>query len=515
MNRYKMSQEKETCNVCTETYTLSIRRRISCSGCEFHSCKECSKRYLLSQSKESHCMSCKQKWTLDFMFENFGRGWVNKDYKSHKKELLFDIEKSKIPATMPRVEAYKEVEEVRNHQGELTKRIEELKLLLQITRTKRDNCYSKIYQLKSKPFSKPKEFKHHCAVDGCKGFLSKQWKCAVCATWACCKCHKIIGYKKDNPHTCKKEDIDSVEEIKKTTKPCPSCAVPIQKSVGCNQMWCTQCQVAFDWKSGEIQNGVIHNPHFFEAKRSGMIRAPGDNVCGGLPNYWDWDNIIKIYCEGLKLFDSKGENARNKRKMFDNQCAISYRTAGENVDYINNIRRQVISYNGPKMEELRIQYIMGIIDEKKYKSLISTQDNSREKRQANLDILEIYNTVTIENLQGFIGRIQDFFGMNISLIKINVISNQFQQCERDHLVGLLDEFNKNIVNIRDYVNKRAWKIGYYYNQSIHIVNERGGVETKQKVSKAQLDERMTYYKTKEDLNMSNDGGCGAAPSCSA
>jgi len=504
----------EECSVCAEPYTGKVRAKIHCTGCDYVACKECCKTYILGQSKDPHCMSCKQKWTRDFMFDNFGRGFVNTTYKNHKKELLFEIEKSKIPATMPRVEAYKEITEVEKHQVAIDKRIRELKVMITEAKQEKNICYHKIYQLRNKPFSKPKEFKHHCPVDDCKGFLSKQWKCAVCSTWACSKCHQIIGYHKDDPHVCKQSDIDSVEAIKKTTKPCPTCSVPIQKSVGCNQMWCTQCQVAFDWRTGEIQNGVIHNPHFFEAQRGGMIRAPGDNVCGGLPNYWDWDKIIKLYCETLKMF---GENTptntmRSKRQMFDKACTVSYRTAGENVDYINAIRRQVTAFNGPRMETLRINYITGEIDEKKYKTLISTQENSREKRQANLDILEIYNTVTIENFQEFIGKIQDFLQMHISQINIPA-SHTFREEEKKILMGMFHQFNQNIVRIKYYVNKRAIKIGYYYNQTVNIVNSFGGIQTRGKVSKVELDHYIQLYemKEKELESVYSESSGGAAP----
>lgn len=500
------------CPVCADKYTGTVRSKINCTGCDFVACKECCKTYILGQSSDPHCMNCKQKWTRDFMFDIFGRGFVNTTYKQHKKELLFEIEKSKIPATMPRVEAHNEAKELEKKQVEIDELIRELKVRIYKARVEKEKCYHKMYELRNKPFSKPKEFRHHCPVDGCKGFLSKQWKCPVCATWACSKCHQIIGYHKTDPHVCKQSDIDSVEEIKKSTKPCPTCAVPIQKSVGCNQMWCTQCQVAFDWKTGEIQNGVIHNPHFFEAKRSGMIRAPGDNVCGGLPNYWDWDKVVRLYCDGIKMFGETtfDNHMRHKRQEFDKACAVSYRIAGENIDFINRIRHQVTAYNGPKSEKLRIEYITGVIDEKKYKTLITTQENSREKKQANLDILEIYNTVTIENFQAFIGKIQDFFQADISQIQIPY-NHKYTDVEKQILIGFFDEFNHNIKRINYYVNKRAIKIGYYYNQSINIINSLGGIQTRAKVSKTELDQCIAWYEEKERemesiLNKSLEGG---------
>ena len=523
-----MSTEK-TCPVCVEPFTSCVRCEIQCGGCEYTACKDCCKTYILGKSSDPHCMNCKQKWTRDFMFDNFGRGFVNTTYKTHKKDLLFEIEKSKIPATMPRVEVFKEVAIIEKEQKLLGEKVRELKLLIQETNRAKGQCYYKIQALKDKPFSKPKEFKHHCPVSECKGFLSKQWKCPVCTTWACSKCHQIIGYRKDDPHICKKEDIESVEAIKKTTKPCPTCVVPIQKSVGCNQMWCTQCQVAFDWKSGEIQNGVIHNPHFFEAKKTGMIRAPGDNVCGGLPSYWDWEKIMGIYLQGTNTFKTKcepGSSISNKRRVFDDACAITYRTAGENVDTVNRLRRDVTWNNGPNMERLRIDFITGVIDEKKFKTLISTQENSREKKQANLDILEIYNTVTIENFQAIVAKFQELFRcgpQGLSRVRqLQWVGEDIQS----RLMEILYEFNENIRRIKDYVNKRATKIGYYYNQSIYIVNDRGGMQTRRKVSKTELDERMAFYDSKTDESSGADylyfspglaaaaqsgGGAAAAP----
>ena len=56
----------------------------------------------------------------------------------------------------------------------------------------------------------------------------------------------------------KENDVMSLAEIEKSTKPCPSCGMAIQRSEGCNKMVCGNCSAAFCYKCGKQIAGYDH-----------------------------------------------------------------------------------------------------------------------------------------------------------------------------------------------------------------------------------------------------------------
>ena len=96
------------------------------------------------------------------------------------------------------------------------------------------------------------------------GFLDNNYICVLCNTKFCHKCFEKLT----SSHQCDENDIASIKLIKKDTRPCPKCYTRIHKISGCNQMFCTNCNIGFDWKTGALVKQNFHNPHRAEWLRN-------------------------------------------------------------------------------------------------------------------------------------------------------------------------------------------------------------------------------------------------------
>jgi hypothetical protein len=140
-----------------------------------------------------------------------------------------------------------------------------------------------------------------CPAEGCRGFLSTSFNCGVCDAKVCQHCHEIIGAKGDtltqiadtvevhsssgqvSTHRCNPDAVETAKMLAKETRPCPTCKTLISKIDGCDQMWCTQCQTPFSWRTGQKEEGRVHNPHYYEWLRrtkGSVPREVGDTPGG-------------------------------------------------------------------------------------------------------------------------------------------------------------------------------------------------------------------------------------------
>tara|TARA_Y100000748_G_scaffold284978_1_gene267162 strand:+ start:1344 stop:2690 length:1347 start_codon:yes stop_codon:yes gene_type:complete len=277
-----------------------------------------------------------------------------------------------------------------------------------------------------------RKFVQKCQKEGCRGFLSSQWKCGICEEWTCKDCLEVIGPDKNVEHVCKKENVESAKLIKKETRSCPKCATPIFKINGCDQMFCTQCKTPFSWNTGRIATGVIHNPHFFQWQRENGGTGPVNPHahCGGLPTYWGFYRNLRQKIQSYPEM--------NVRKY----CIVmEHFTHFQEVVLIplrNKLQRE------PDNKVLRMQYLAGEKTEKNFKTTLIKRYNRRNKEKEVLDIWTLLATVMIENINAM---------MDGTVFELE---ERFQNCQR----------------LRLYVNKELSSVSETYSQKVKTFDDK-------------------------------------------
>jgi len=87
-----------------------------------------------------------------------------------------------------------------------------------------------------------------------------EYKCNACSKIYCPNCLELAG----ENHKCSQSDLLTWNELKTHSVPCPCCGTRIYKVSGCNEMFCTNCHNNFNFATGKVINGNIHNPHRIE-----------------------------------------------------------------------------------------------------------------------------------------------------------------------------------------------------------------------------------------------------------
>ncbi len=377
------------CSVCCETLNNGGRCIVRCPYCEYTCCGICFRTYLMGSSKAgADCMSCHRELSLEFVSGVTPKNFHNDKYRRKRADDLLSLEKSLLPDTQHlvearhrRIEAEKEVRDLEDEMRYLKERMREIRTEIYETRWRANG--GGVEETKEGDGEK-KKFIMGCPAEDCRGFLSQAWKCGTCNVYVCSKCRVIKNGRDDEDHVCKKEDIETCKLLANDTKPCPNCTVPIFKISGCDQMYCTSCNTAFSWKTGKIETGVIHNPHFYQYQRqqNGGVapRVPGDipgGACGGLPYVTLMERVIM----------RKEPNFNNwwicHQMVQHIQQTVRHR-------YPNRIGMQDNS-------DLRVQYLLKEIDDDKWVRALRTRQKAAEKNRAIHNVLELL-TVSLTDL---------------------------------------------------------------------------------------------------------------------
>ena len=101
---------KKSCPICCETYTIQLRKCVECLYCSHTCCRSCISQYILSSSIMPRCMSCQKNWNREFMYNTMTKTFVIETLKNHSEQLMLDREKALLPATQPIVERINQID---------------------------------------------------------------------------------------------------------------------------------------------------------------------------------------------------------------------------------------------------------------------------------------------------------------------------------------------------------------------------------------------------------------------
>lgn len=358
--------------MCCEKLNKVNHKRVDCPFCDLTSCRSCSQRYILSSFEDPHCMGCKTTWNREFI-DSFCTGiFRNRDLKNHRENVLLEREKALMPSTQPEVERILKMKKMHRiireqkenliflHNRYEISGVDEVGEQIRALYDVMERTHRELARLRNMSgYTATKTFTRQCPREVCKGFLNEDWYCGLCERQFCRDCNELLT----DTHECDPGVVETMKLLNRDSKSCPKCGMVIHKLNGCSQMWCIGCHTAFDWRTGEIVTGRVHNPHYIEFRRNGMLsREHGDIPCGGIPSF--------------------GELRENQAP----EKFLQYLTVIQNMDNEN-----LFMVDPPPIDNTRarISYMLNYLNDDIFKDFLQRQEKHREKMREMSSIYEV------------------------------------------------------------------------------------------------------------------------------
>ena len=243
-------------------------------------------------------------------------------------------------------------------------------------------------------------------------------------------------------------------------------------------MWCPECHKAFSWKTGIVDTGVVHNPHFYQhqqqlaaaanangtadanaiangaqnanangANTNALARQCVEGNNGNLCAWYTFNQLIigKLY-ENLNIpADNefvKQNNIQSTKEIRDLLTELH-----RSLTHIINVTAQELRTKVRTLsdhEEMRVKYILKRCDKDELANHIYRCDTLRQKSTETLHVLELFSVVGTEMFQ-------------------RLITSPYRNIQ--FLALVLDQFSQ-LDKLRVYCNKQLATVSATYNQSV-------------------------------------------------
>ncbi len=278
-------------------------------------CLSCAKQW------KPQCTKCEKPFTLNDIPKSFVSV-----YKEHKQTEFWEREKNLFPNTQALVDWEIKTEHLK-------------------TRIR----FGEAVRFPPKPnLNVSSDGMFPCPLSSCRGFVLVN-KCGVCKCNVCRHCREL----KEENHVCDPDNLTSVAEIVKDSRPCPKCSVPIFRMYGCDHMNCTHCGIHWNWETRAILSHSS-NHHY--------------------PN--TPFRVDQHHCEDITL--KNPPDTKLLRWLEDTSANTILQTVYTNFKYNENLIN------------IRLQYLRGKIDEKGAKLKIYTLETQLLKHQEVAELLQFY-----------------------------------------------------------------------------------------------------------------------------
>ena len=263
---------------------------------------------------------------------------------------------------------------------------------------------------------------------------------------------KFIKYYQFLNHVCTEDDLNNVKLLTIDVKNCPGCGEPINKSSGCDHMWCIKCHTMFNWSDLKITKTTTNPLYFQWLRQQGITPARYDHP-DAQPINQDNECVEQLnFNQCLKIINSlKFKDDKIKEKLIRFAKLIELVPKPQNEGY---------------MSMYRIKYAYGLIDEKQYIKYLSTRYTSKF-------FIDNYNAIIVNT--------------------IFMISEYFKQVKENSSYNL--QTAKEIINIHNDAIKDFNKM--YKNFRINLINNEFEAETIK-------DDKIVKHKSKSKYHVELD-----------
>lgn len=501
-------EERTQCSVCFEK--MYISSMLQCPKCSVYNCHNCLFIFITEYSNLSlpACPACKTPFSSEYMDDKLPKKLI-RELRQYLQRVLLAKEEALLPLAQQRILRDKHRNKIQLELNELDNKIRPLeaeywrliddinistrgrqgrpnrseiakqrKDLRKIER-KLEKYREKVFRLEvdmdlKAPMAKARM---KCPGDNCRGYLDDSFVCGLCETIFCEKCNqmKIPGkktekedengtieedrkgsnHRKMKKHVCKKEDIKSFKTILRETKPCPKCGIRIQKSEGCNQMWCISCHTAFIYNTGEIVTSGIHNPHYAEW----IQRTGGQDILDNCHN--DLRAVIK--------HDYIPESWILNNYLVVSLHVADLRPTGVGVTRVIN--------PGEENIDLGIKYIQGYITKEKWGQELARRERNNDRitnfiqnratyRDCTRDVLARYVNWCKENELYKTQTMIDIYTTRI-VNSIYGVKPKSKKLRKKHMNMFLETLQQ-LEILRQFFNERELAISKRFNNSRYV-----------------------------------------------